>query len=201
VQPPERFVHASFVGRSRWNEDKAREAIKVEVKQLFKELNALEPVHATSILAGACVLTCHMFLVEKFLANGEFDKMKARLVSHGNEQDCEQFPDQSSPTGAIQSVMMVLGLFTGKLEQHTVCKVDAKGAFVQTPMEGGPIYLGVGKDIVKHMLDEFPSYREFVNSEGVMFVRMLKATCMAASRQACSGISSWFRYLVKLNSL
>jgi hypothetical protein len=165
------------------------------VKQLFQELDALKPVHATSILAGACVLTCHMFLVEKFLANGQFDEMKARLVSHGNEQDRDQFPDRSSPTVSIQSVMMVLGLFAGNLQEHTVCKIDVKGAFVQTPMEGEPIYLRVGKDIVKHIIDEFPSYKGYVNAEGVMFIQMMKAMygCVQASLL-------WYKLLVQVLS-
>ncbi len=127
--------------KNRWQEDAAKEAIRAEVKQLFKELAVLQPIHAESIVAGACVLTCHMFLAEKFLVNGNCDKMKARLVSHGNQQDRKQFPDRSSPTVAVHSVMMVLVLFAGNLKNHTVCKIDVKGAFVQTPMEGEPIYL------------------------------------------------------------
>jgi hypothetical protein len=140
VKQPERFIHASFVDRKCWEEEAAREATKAEIQQLFKELKALEPVRSETILAGACVLTCHMFLVEKFFANGDFDKMKARLVSHGNKQDREQFLDRSSPTVAIHSVLMVLAWFAGNMHQHRICKIDVKGAFVQTPMEGGTIY-------------------------------------------------------------
>jgi hypothetical protein len=77
-------VQATFVGKERWQEPAAETAIKAEVKQLFKELHALRPVHRNEIVAGACILTCHLFLVEKFLADGRFDKMKAQLVSHGN---------------------------------------------------------------------------------------------------------------------
>jgi hypothetical protein len=98
-----------------------------------------------------------VFLVEKFFANGDFDKIKARLVSHGNKQDN----------------WMVLALFAGNMRRHTVCKIDVKGAFMQTPMEGEAIYLKVSKDIVKHIVDEFPEYQKFVTKEGTMFVRIL----------------------------
>jgi hypothetical protein len=118
---PERFVHTSFVERSRWNEESAQKAIKAEVNQLFIELKALEPVKAEMIVAGACVLTCHIFLVQKYFANGELDKVKARLVSHGNQQDREKFPDHSSPTVAIHSVLMVLALFAGNMKEHAIC--------------------------------------------------------------------------------
>jgi hypothetical protein len=195
VQPPERYAHASFVGKERWLEDKAKEAIKGEISQLFKELKALEPVKKESIVAGACILTCHMFLVEKFLASGEFDKVKARLVSHGNKQDRSQFPDRSSPTIAIQSVMMVLALFAGNMGQHTVSKIDVKGAFIQTPMEGDPIYLHISSDIAKYIIEEFPFYKEFVTHDGTMYVKMLKAMygCVQASLL-------WYKLLVKVLS-
>jgi hypothetical protein len=136
-------VQATFVGKDRWQEP-AAETAKAEVKQLFKELCALRPVHRSEIVAGACILTCHLFLVEKYLADGRFDKMKARLVSHGNYQDRNDFPDRSSPTVAIHSVMMVLAAYAGRLDNFEVCKIDVKGAFVQTPMEGEPIYMQIG---------------------------------------------------------
>jgi hypothetical protein len=65
VKPSEWFVHASFVERKRWQEEAAKEAIKAEIRQL-------EPIKAETILAGVFVLTCHMFLVEKFLATPHY---------------------------------------------------------------------------------------------------------------------------------
>jgi hypothetical protein len=134
-----------------------------------------------------------MFLVEKFLANGDFDKMKARLASHGNKQNKEDFPERSLPTVAIHSVMMVLALFAGQMTTQTVCKIDVKGAFVQAPMEGETIYLKVGKDIVKHIVEEFPEYKQFVTKEGTMFTKMLKAMygCVQASLL-------WYKLLIKV---
>jgi hypothetical protein len=134
TKPPVCYVQATFVGKDRWEEPAAEAAINLEIKQLFKELQALKLVHRNAIVAGACILTCHLFLVEKFLANGHFDKMKARLVSHGNYQDRSDFSDRLSPTVAIHSVMMVLALYAGHLDQYEVCKIDVKGAFIQTPM-------------------------------------------------------------------
>lgn len=98
IKPPERYAYASFVDKSRWAEESAKDAIRAEVTQLFKDLKALEPVKIEAMVTGACVLTCHMFLVQKYFANGDLDKMKARLVSHGNQQDKEHFPDRSSPS-------------------------------------------------------------------------------------------------------
>jgi hypothetical protein len=81
IKPPNRYVHASFVKRDRWKEDAAKQAIKSEIKQLFKDLSALEPVQATSIVAGACVLTCHMFLVEKLIGKSFLTSCHLQLLS------------------------------------------------------------------------------------------------------------------------
>jgi hypothetical protein len=45
------------------------------------------------IKPGTKILNSHMFVVEKYLANGSFDKMKARLVTDGRGQDTEMYPD------------------------------------------------------------------------------------------------------------
>jgi hypothetical protein len=195
IKPPERYVHASFIDRSRWTEESAKNAIRAEVTQLLKDLKALELVKAEAIVAGACVLTCHMFLVQKYFANGNLDKMKARLVSHGNQQDREHFPDRSSPTVAIHSIIMVLALFAGRMQGVSVCKIDVKGAFIQTPMKGEPIYLRVGRDIVKHILEACPEYADFMAENGTMYVKMLKAMygCVQASLL-------WYKLLVEVLS-
>jgi hypothetical protein len=166
IKPPERFVHASFVEKGCWQEEAAQKAITDEIRQLFRDLKALEPVKADKILAGACVLTCHMFLVEKFLADGKFDKMKARLVSHGNKQDKEQFPKRSSLTVAIHSVLMVLAWFAGNMDGHSICKIDAKGAFVQTHMEGEAIYWKIRKDLVRHIVRSSQSVKILLQMMG-----------------------------------
>jgi hypothetical protein len=193
TKPPVRYVQATFVGKERWREPAAENAISAEVKQLFKELNALRPVERNAIATGACILTCHLFLVEKFLADGRFDKMKARLVSHGNYQDRADFPDRSSPTVAIQSVMMVLAAFAGQMDMYEVCKIDVKGAFVQTPMEGELIYMKIGKDLASRIVALYPEYSKFIDEKGNLYAQMMKAMygCVQASLL-------WHRLLVKV---
>jgi hypothetical protein len=145
------------------------------------------------MIAGACILSCHLFLVEKFLADGRFDKMKARLVSHGNYQNKDDFPDRSSPTVAIHSVMMVLAAYAGQLDKFEVCKIDVKGAFVQTPMEGEPIYMRIGKDLSSRIVELYPEYSRFVDDKGNLYAEMLKAMygCVQASLL-------WHRLLVRV---
>jgi hypothetical protein len=60
-------------------------AIAGELKQLFEKLQALSPVLKEEIPPSTKVLNSHMFVVEKHLACGKFDKVKARLVADGRD--------------------------------------------------------------------------------------------------------------------
>ena len=52
----------------------------------------------------ARIIGSSMFLKEKFLASGEFEKFKARLVAGGDEQDKTLYDDLSAPTVGTSSV-------------------------------------------------------------------------------------------------
>ena len=60
-------------------------ADKEIIELLFIQLRGLAPEFKEKI--KGLVYKCHMFEVEKFLATGEHDKSKARLVFDGREQD------------------------------------------------------------------------------------------------------------------
>ncbi len=58
-------------------------AIEAEILQIFMELKALMPVMHEDIMEDAEILRLLIFLVERFLVSGEFDKMKAQMVANG----------------------------------------------------------------------------------------------------------------------
>jgi hypothetical protein len=109
-----------------------------------------------------------MFLVEKYLADGTFDKIKARLVADGRDQDVAMYPNKASRTVAIHSVFTSLGVMMSR-PWLIVIKIDVKGAFVQTPMEGEPVYMRVDKKISKHVVEEFPELKKYVEEDGCIY--------------------------------
>jgi hypothetical protein len=133
VVRPSRFAAVTKVSRDAWKEALVNQAIKKELRQLFEELVALVPVKKDAIPADATILNSHMFVVNKYAANGGFEKVKARLVANGRDQDPAMYPNKSSLTVALHSVFTVLGMAAEK-RWWIVVKVDIKGAFVQTPM-------------------------------------------------------------------
>ena len=59
---------------------------KVEIEEimlLFVQLRVLEPIY-NSDFENVKPLLFHLFIVKKFLANGEHDKMKPRMAANRN---------------------------------------------------------------------------------------------------------------------
>ena len=160
-----------------------------EVDLILDGLKAVEIISEDDVEGKAH--NCHIFTVDKTLANGEFDKCKSRIVLHGNEQDPNLYPDKSSPTVAIHSIFVCLAFaaFQGITE---VAKIDVKGAFIQTPMEGPPVYIRFSPQLTKLIVKRFPQYAKYVNSKGCLFGKLLKALygCIQASKL-------WFNNLVR----
>jgi len=64
-----------------------------------------------------------------------------------------------------------------------VVKIDIKGAFLQTPMTGEPIYMRLDPKLTKFAINLFPDMEKMVDKDGCLYTRMLKAIygCVHAS--------------------
>jgi hypothetical protein len=92
---------------------------------VFINLQALQPVQPEE-MGGFEPLQSHMFSGKRFTVEGEFDKVKARMVANGNEQDPSQYPDKSSPTVAVRSILSCLTM-VAYLNSYKMAKIDVKG--------------------------------------------------------------------------
>jgi hypothetical protein len=128
VAPPERFTLVTKIGEAQWGkqEEKGR-AVKSKLKQLFhEELNMLKPVK--ELLTGVVELGSHMFVSERRTATEEYDKVKARLVTDGSQQDARLYPNKSSPMLAMYSLYTVLAMYAG-MNGYLMAKIDIKVGF------------------------------------------------------------------------
>jgi len=96
------------------------------------------------ILRDAKILRCFVFLVKKFLANGEFDKIKARLVANSAQQKREMYPNKSPSTASIHGIFTCFAL-VAYIGKYSVAKVDVKGAYIQMEITGLPMYMKIDK--------------------------------------------------------
>ncbi len=134
------------------------------------------------LIRGATYVEATWFVVNKYAANGDFDKVKARLVADGRDQDPAMYPNKSSPTVALHSVFTVLGIAAEK-RWRIVAKVDINGAFVQTPMSGPPIYMKLDPKVVRYAREMYPEFKEYLWNGTSIYTVMLKAMygCVQAS--------------------
>ena len=96
---------------------KALRSIYAEIKQMpdRKVFTPQDPKALTKVQLRKAIMSS-MFLKEKFISTGEFEKLKARLVGGGHQQDKSEYGDISSPTVATSSVFMIASL--AALEQR-----------------------------------------------------------------------------------
>jgi hypothetical protein len=131
------------LSKEKEKDEKRKKAIEKaevdEIEMLLVSLQALEPVCREDI-GDADVHNSHLFTMEKFTADGMHDKFKSRMVMNRNEQDPDMYPDRSSPTVAIHSLLTCLAVAAYN-SMYIMAKIDMKGAFVQTEMVGPPVYI------------------------------------------------------------
>jgi len=160
INPPARYTMAVKVNKRKETGGRRKaieKADKDEIELLFVELHGLLPEFEKDVQGRA--YNCHMFGVEKFLATGEHDKFKSRLVSNGNEQDADLFPDRSSPTAALHSIMACLAIAASN-GLTRIGKIDVKGAFIQTEMEGPPVYVRCDRALTRLIVEVLPGIKK-----------------------------------------
>ncbi len=74
-----------------------------------------------------------------------------------------------------------------------MAKAGIKGPFIQTPMNGAPVYVKLSKNVAKYIIKLFPELSRYLTKDGVLYARMLKAMycCVQASRL-------WFELLTEM---
>jgi hypothetical protein len=86
-------------------------------------------------------------------------------------------------------VFAVSGVMASK-KWLTVVKIDVKGAFVQTPMEGESVFMRLDQKISAYVIELYPTLKKFVEEDGCLYTVLLKAMygCIQAS-------SLWYKFL------
>ena len=80
-------------------------------------------------------IRCSVFIKEKYKPDGQFDKLKARLVAGGDQQDRTVYSDNetSSPTVSTCAVFMVAAI--AAKERRQVATIDFAGAYLNADMK------------------------------------------------------------------
>ena len=174
--------------------DRPGEALPVILAELQQMLDkgVWHGVHTADLTQGQrrAIIRSSMFLRDKYLASGVFEKFKARLVAGGDQQDRAQYDDLSSPTVATSSVLALAAIAAA--EGRTVVVTDIGGAFLNASMSatGVKVHMRLNATIAKLLIQLDPKYEKFVEPSGCIVVELDKALygCVEASLL-------WFRDL------
>jgi hypothetical protein len=145
----------------------ALKAIKGEIRNMIEyQVGRCKHMHELHTNVYRDILPSFMFLIDKYLPNGDYDKMKARLVGGGHRQNPWQYDDISSTTVNITSIFTLLNI--SSLTRGHLCTFDIKGAFLNAPFKKGdtPIYIRIDKELAALWIIEDPSAKPFLTSKG-----------------------------------
>jgi len=160
--------------------DRAEEAEPVIVAELQQMVDkkVWHAVHASDLSSAErrAIIRSSMFLKDKYLPSGEFEKFKARLVAGGDQQDKELYEDLSSPTAATASVFAIAAIAAH--ERRHVRVIDIGGAFLNADIKstGIKVHMRLDKVMAAILLKIDPtSYSGFISKDGTMIVELDKA--------------------------
>jgi hypothetical protein len=117
---------------------------------------------------------------EKFLSNGLFDKLKARLVANG-KWEVFTIMDISSPTISISALMMIAAIAARKGRHVAIC--DVPGPYLNAEMLN-EVFMILEPMLAELLCKINPKYKEFLNADDTIIVRLKKALygCVESAR-------------------
>ena len=163
-----------------------REAIRTRGEEaervIMKELNQMINKRVWTLIDGkkltaeerSSIIRSSMFLKEKYLASGEFEKLKARLVAGGDQQNKDMYDDLSAPTVSTSAVFTILAIAAH--EQRNASVVDIGGAFLNAEMKTGvAVHMRLDAAMSNLLIRLQPSYRRFQDTKGCIVVLLNRA--------------------------
>ena len=158
--------------------DEARPVILAELKQMM-EKHVWHGVLVSDLTRDERdkVIRCSMFLKEKFTASGEYEKLKARLVAGGDQQDKGLYDDLclSSPTASTTSVLAIAAI--AACEGRLVTVMDIKGAFLNADITstGIKVHMRLNRVLTDMLVQIDPKHARYVEDRGTSVVMLDKA--------------------------
>jgi hypothetical protein len=144
------------------------------------------------------IISSSMFLKDKYLPDGSFEKLKARLVAGGHLQDKEIYDNGASPTASTTSIFMIAAI--AAKEKRKIATVDFPGAFLNAdmPTDGDKqVFMRLDSYLTKVLIKLDNKYQDCINEDGTITVKLNKALygCIESARL-------WYENLKKsLNNL
>ena len=155
-----------------------KKAVSSMTKELLSLHNARwgKPVHIRdlSFKQKKKIIRSSMFLKEKYLSTGEFDKLKARLVAGGHMQQRDEYrkDDITSPTVSLCAMYMTAAI--AAMEGREVATADVGSAYLKAPLNR-EIHMMLEPKLAAMLAESVPSYGDYIATDGTLLIRLEKA--------------------------
>ncbi len=169
------LMHISVKKALLMYKDKAKESMLKEVSSIIKK-GVFRPIpwQNLSYAQRSKVIRSSMFLKEKFLSTGHFDKLKSRFVAGGNMQDRSLYSieETASPTVSMSALYMLAAI--AARECREIRTMDVGSAYLNAKMVKD-VYMKVDPSIAQLFVQAEPSYASALNDQGYLLVKLEKA--------------------------
>jgi len=189
---PARFRHTAYcitvnaALKDDTKHDSAVQAIKDEIVSMVNG-DVMTPISCNQISPSERrnIILTHMFLKGKNRSDGQYDKMKRRLVDNGNFESPDHIEDTYAPTANPISVLTVLNIAAAN--GSLISSYDINSAFLQTPIPESEklIHVKVPSSIAKFWVNWYPNYKKQLHSDGSLYFKLnryLYGLCEAPNR-------------------
>ena len=151
----------------------AKLSIVKEVKQLL-DRKSWHPVREAHLqpLDKKKIIPSKLFVKVKYRPNGDFDKIKARLVAGGHRQDKSLYKDNSSsPTVATSSVFLLATIAHN--ENRAIATIDVPGAYLNAKVSDTTrVLMRLNKSVSDLIVQLDDSYLQYRNEDGSIVVQL-----------------------------
>ena len=171
--------------------DHATQVIRAELQQMV-DRKVWHPVCRRDLSQEQqrSIICSSMFIKEKKKPDGTHDKLKARLVARGDQQDKQLYDDLSAPTVSTCSFFAIAAIAAE--EGRHVMSLDIGGAFLNASMAGTgvAVHMHLDPTMSNILIDIDPSYSRFTDIKGCIIVALDMALygCIEAA-------ALWHRHL------
>ena len=145
----------------------------------YREMSSLvdkrvfHPINISDVPPGTKIINSFMFLVDKFKADGTYDKTKARTVGNGAQQDKELYEEKSSPTCRLTNLHTVLCI--ASIERRYVRTGDVGTAYLNAEVGPRRVFMRLDSLQASILCHIKPEWKKYLCKNGSMHVEVDKA--------------------------
>ena len=120
------------------------------------------------------IIRSFMFLKEKYLSTGEFDKLKARLVAGGHMQQRDEYRKEDTTSPTVSLCAMYITAAIAAMEGRDVATADVGSAYLKATLNR-EIHMLLEPKLAALLAEAIPSYGDHLAADGTLLIRLEKA--------------------------